>query len=379
MGRSDELGSEERAGPVAAVLLSQRCLVVQRPAQSCRSCAVACAVGAITIAERQVTVSRETCFGCGRCEAACRLDAIEMPGADRSLPIPMATLECGRVPLMLRRTGAIAVSCLGAISEHALLKYAADGGRKLVIVDRAWCENCAVGRCAAPWHDAVDKVRSLLDAMGRAGDLQVEVLREPQPATASLPLVSVGAHAAKMSRRQIFARLLSPPVQRPAKTEADRYGVPKTVAPNALTERVASLREINSGEPLPGILFPTVSLRETCCGNLTCVAACPTAALATAKHGLSVSLSFDPALCINCGECATICPTGSLELRARGSGQYDGRRELRGHARINCAICDGEFNPDGDDARCPACRKDHGLAAAGFGLMRGRNQTPLDL
>jgi Fe-S-cluster-containing dehydrogenase component len=285
---------------------------------------------------------------------------------------------------MSRRADAYVVACLGGISEQALLKFVAEGGRKLVIMDRKWCEACAAGRRAAPWQDAVDKVQSLLGEMGRAidpriEDLRIKVIAEPLPAAVSLPLVSVGAHAANMSRRQIFVRIFSPPPAIPAAGDADRCVAPHTVMTTALTNRSALLLRINADEPLPGSLFPAISLRESCCGNLMCATTCPTAALASAKNGVTASLLFDAALCINCGSCSAICPTGSLELRARGDDCHAGRFELRRHARAFCEICDSEFNPDGEDARCPACRVDRGLAAAGFGLMRRNNQAVLDL
>lgn len=280
---------------------------------------------------------------------------------------------------MSRRDDAHVVPCLGGISEHALFKFAAEGGRKLMIMDRGWCEACAAGCCAAPWQGVVDTVRSRLGELERAIDLHIEVIAEPLPAAVSLPLISMGKHAANLSRRQVFARIFSPPPAISAAADADQRVAPHAVMTTALTNRSALLLRINADEPLPGSLFPAISLRENCCGNLMCAATCPTAALAAARDGVAASLSFDAALCINCGNCSAICPTGSLELRAQGDDCYAGRFELRRHARAFCEICDSEFNPDGEDARCPACRVDRGLAAAGFSLMRRNNQAVLDL
>lgn len=351
------------------------CISAQRPGAQCRACADICPVDAITIHDRQITLSGEQCAGCGQCAPVCPTGALLADSFPDLTSRAQPVLECARIPTSDRVPGASIVPCFGALSTTTLLAASAKGG--ITLVNRQQCRDCALGGGDAPWTQAANKAQDILAQIAIAPAIALRVIEMPMQANALLPIPNASKEAApSLSRRALFARVIAP--QRPVDpTIIDHQNaIPQPVDVSALDNRLSVLQELAAGSPVPATVFPVVTLDEKCCANALCGRVCPTGALQAEDNTTEQTLSFDPARCIACGDCVSICPTKAIALHPRGDGVYAGRIALRVSRRSICPVCDSNFAPDesGDD-RCPSCRIDRGLAALGHMLMR-RNKPP---
>jgi len=341
-------------------LTAAACLAVQRPGEVCGVCAEACPAGAIAVAPRTLSLEADRCTGCGRCAAACPTGALEVAGI-AAAPV----VECARVASDDRNPGAAVVPCLGGITAQHLRAAAGEG---VTLIDRGWCADCPVsGGQAAPWDAAMAEARADLDLLA----LDPEVLRvEPRPTPAQRagpPPAPAPAPGARLSRRQVFARLVTPPVPRPragADARARPTGQAETPGPEA---RAATLAVLAAGGPIPGALFPAVRVADGFADLLRVARLCPTGALRLEGGEPAERLVFDPARCIACGACAEV-PGVRLDLC--GEGTHSGPVTLAERVTATCPRCRLRFAPRAGQSVCDGCAKDNDLAALAHGLMR---------
>lgn len=365
--RNDAVRGDPPAG--IAMLEASACLAVRWPAGSCTACAEACPVGAIGIGERRVAIDPRRCDGCGACSSACPTGALSTPLDDLLRPATVI-LECARVPENRRVAGATVVPCLGALGTDHLLARAELASGTTLFVDRGWCADCRRGGTAAPWAGVVEAMVTVLTALDHHGSHAFEVASRPLPPGEALPSRADAAEEIRPSRRGLFTRLF-----RAASTPVVVDGRdlrPIRIATARLTDRTDRLRRLAGGAALPARLFPSPTVAETCCGNTTCAAVCPTGALANRRATDADVLDLDPTLCIGCGACAAACPSGSLTVREQGDGMLAGRIDLRRRALADCPRCDAAFVPEASETVCPTCRKDESLASFAHSLLRRR-------
>lgn len=377
------LGKEDAEGAAAplqgegtfAQLWADACLSVQRPGTPCRGCAEACPADAVRVGERTIEIIAEACVGCGRCAASCPTEAIAIEGFAVAVSRQRLRLECSRVPSSKRSSGDCVVPCLGGITVGHLRSWLTEGEDAIVLIDRGWCENCPAGGSAAPWSSTFECVKRELESLdARARDrIDVECLPLPVSIALDPPSPRKSARSA-FTRRELFARLSrSQPKAGPPPAATAEDAPPRTVSVDALLARRRQLSKLAGGDLLPGSMFPSIAIADTCCNNQICVRACPTEALRSVEEDKVDGIDFNAALCIACGACANACPTDSISVRAHGEGTYEGAVSLRRHARQACPHCGIEFVPTDSQPECLACRKDAEIAQLGHGLMRNRS------
>jgi ferredoxin len=106
------------------------------------------------------------------------------------------------------------------------------------------------------------------------------------------------------------------------------------------------------------------TLAGHCNGCLVCGERCPTGALQSWRDGQALGISFEPALCTDCGLCQALCPRDAVETRpARLPSEVAGPREvLRMHRLRACDSCGTAFAPaDAYATTCLICLNEREL------------------
>ena len=294
------------------------------------------------------------CSSCGRCAAACPTGAITA-----APPPPARVYECGRV--RGAANGAATVTCLGGFSAGDLRD--ALGGGDVTLVDRGWCAGCPVsGGDAAPWARAVETVNAEAAALDIAQ--RVHVRHAPRGAWRARP--APAGRAADASKRAVFTRL--------ARGRAGDTGprdpldaLPGPVDTPGPRRRLAQLAALAGDAPLPGALFPALSVVHEAPDLGALARLCPTGALTLAAAGDREELRFDPTACIACGECTA---TGALALHPVGEGTLACAQVLATRRVATCHRCRMRFAPTAGQSVCNACARDTDLAALAHGLTR---------
>ena len=317
----------------------------------CTRCLDVCPPGAIAPAGDHVAIDPHVCAGCGGCAAVCPTGAAAyaLPKVDaliRNLRTLMQAYRAagGADAVVLFHDGehgealieALArfgdglpanvlpvrvneVSQIGPETLAALFAYGAAGARLLVrgrpkhdlaptlrVLDLANTVLGSLGYGAAPVSivstDDPDELRSILDAapLGRASD---------HPATFLMGGEKRGL--LELSFRELH-RAAPDPVD---------------VVPLA------------AGAPFGGLAFEV----ENCTLCLSCVGACPTAALSDNPE--RPMLAFDETLCVQCGLCAQTCPEDVITLKPQidFAAWSNGRRVVKEEEPFHCTVCAKPF------------------------------------
>lgn len=273
-----------------------------------------------------------------------------IPPAARFCTGNSATIECERLPEPIRRPEASHVPCLGRLSVGVLLEYSAARGRlTLVAPDR--CADCPEGGASMPpGEKARTEVSRLLGEAG-LGTLAPILIRTPLG-----KLARDDRPARLRARRGFLRRIVRGAAPRVASASRD-----------LLADRMAALAALKQlalahGAGLPASFFPALTAGARCAGHGVCVATCATGALRWFESDGRRGVEFDAERCTACGECVDRCPERALQLNAGGNGTVPSASErLSSHSLRTCAQCEDDFIADGDDERCPACRKGVGL------------------
>jgi Fe-S-cluster-containing hydrogenase component 2 len=266
-------------------------------------------------------------------------------------------LECERVPREDSFAGATRVPCLGGLGTDALLALCeAAGDRAIRLMDRGWCAECPAGRRGFALDDVIAPTRATLAAIGCAPALLPEIERRPLPAARRDDESTING---AMSRRSLFRRLsAAEPARRPS--ENPRFPIAiRQQEENDIIVRLAR----RASRDLPAI-FPRATIAESCSDHRICAAVCPAGALTVHQKETTRGVVFDSARCLVCGQCESVCPTGSIRIAA--SGGRHGMVTLTALDLAVCPECEDEFFDRAGLGICPTCRKERSILLDSF-------------
>jgi ferredoxin len=96
--------------------------------------------------------------------------------------------------------------------------------------------------------------------------------------------------------------------------------------------------------------------------------------LAQEDDRAALGISFEPALCTDCGLCNALCPVDAMTIRpARLVREVSAPRAMLMMRRLRaCDGCGTGFVPEtADVATCPICANEQALDAEWLGILEG--------
>lgn len=357
---------------------SDACLIVRRAGMECGACRDSCPVGVLSGGQWSIALETEGCLGCGLCATACPTGALMVEGCTPySLKAAgeRIVLECRRVAPDDRDPNAITVPCLGGVTTPDLLDFLAEAEATVVFSDHGWCATCAVGRCSAPWQSTIDEVHALLGAVDARLSESIAVVRKELPGSRAEPILTALRPDKQVGRRDFLRRMVGAVEPRDPLAESRRVvfgrGLVLPLKRERILDRIRGLAA-DLEQKLPASLMPAIKIADGCELNGLCAAICPTGALRRDETDGTLSLQFEAADCIACGECQRVCPSKALSLWPAGDGLlHDGSVVLIERRTFACVSCGNSFVPTAEEPSCSTCQKTlnvmHELSSLRFG------------
>lgn len=361
-------------------LLPGACLALRSGTGACTSCRDSCPGGCIELSADGISV-RVDCSGCGRCAATCPSGAIEVKGFAADMRLPdgnVVGVECWKVPAALSGPHALRVPCLGGLSPARWLGLAeAAGRRRVTIVDRGWCAQCAAAGTASREHPALPALAvadAILSELGWPAERRPQVQYAPLP-PGLMPTTIPSEQPPSPARRAFFRHLGAEAKSAFCEPSPSPGGAPRMLhrLPPTLPERERLLDTSGrlaaaAGSAMPATPFVRIEVGSACAHDQLCARLCPTGALSLYAHDGVSGLRFDADACTNCGLCAKRCPQQAIRISAATHAPPPRTPQvLTAFGERPCARCRNPFPATPERTECPACARARRLGSALFG------------
>ncbi|RMH60369.1 MAG: 4Fe-4S dicluster domain-containing protein [Zetaproteobacteria bacterium] len=309
------------------IVSHERCLNHDQAHASCSACAKACPADAIALGN-VAEVDGDCCTGCMACIEACPVAAISSPDFDALAIIEAAhkSLRSGQSHLRVSCAEAggqaqasdMQVSCHACWSAPLLMELAALGLREISMQGCDKCSGCARRFGAQVLQSTLQE----LHILERSLSVRITVNTDPDTPDAA-------SEADALPPRRAFFRNLVPELTRSAArvvAEVSRHAAgaasdeEKTsiVKDQPLARFLALLPAMRPNftpvPPMRGLPVGALQGSKRCAGHASCVAQCPTQALALRPFGARAVLEFSAGQCLGCARCVQACPEQALEL-----------------------------------------------------------------
>jgi len=338
-----------------------RCLAAQSPRSTCRRCQDVCPAHAIRLGEQEVRLDEETCLGCGLCLAACPTGVFAFPGLSWPALLVRLAGKADEGHLTIRCAYAtspahVTLPCLSLLNSDALLTLAARGVRHLTLRAPA-CATCPIGA------DAL--IEEHLAHAQKRWQGEFHVARESSPERESADLLAVLKDMASPLENPVdrrgFIRLLGARIGSAASDQLAAVLLREQDSPEERPREVPPTRSAlleALGESQDVVSFPHYLIDPACddCqdAEALCVLFCPTDALRREPTGDGVRFLLRPERCLDCGQCAAVCPKEAIRRGDLEAGR--GEKTLRAFQTAQCRRC-GQETPLAVDGLCPTCQR----------------------
>lgn len=388
-------GSERRASPASLLpgggsyllIDDEYCVNLRGRQRICGRCEAACPVQAVAAGDLALDLKESDCTGCGACVPVCPAGAFRLAvfQPERFLAAiagkSTAHIHCSA---STDSGGGVVVPCHLLLDARLAGAALAGGTRVLALHGLKNCGRCGKGDA----HDGLAEMRATLrgwfgdnvpemrEAEGgaeaeakkdhqdhihtdRRGFLRLAGLRTVSGAAAGLSFLVPETTAEDDAADQLRAAMPRHRRQRPHPFL------------EALAHRRADLPWGREARPpwLPRRFEPGCTLCAAC-SDL-----CPTGALASVSNPERIAVTFRAERCTACGLCGSVCPPRVVRAETIGivPASDEEPRELASQALAGCSKCSQTFVVDAADGNglCPQCRNEREMDDEWFGMMRG--------
>lgn len=385
MPLSDRHQAGKLLGLAELIVEEELCLNLRGRLMHCSACRDICPADALNLTPDSVDVDETRCTGCNSCLPSCPAGALRSTAF-----LPERFLQAlnagGLTDLHCRISedggGGVVIPCHAVLDARLLAAARGDGVTELRLHGLNHCEDCRHGDARAHIHSVITTLGQWLGEEAPYLDLD--------PPT--------GRHSGKDERdyqdqshmnRRAFLRFggaksmtraadwLLPGLSREEEDgealpfyQTGGYAQRASAYQQALMARAERV-PWREGQPLP---FLRRQVGEACSACLSCGERCPTGALRASDSAESRRLSFDPAICTDCGLCERICPERAMNPGALRdiSDLKAGRETLFLVSQQSCRQCGNPFLPtDIQSDLCPVCNNEQELDEAWLDMLSG--------
>jgi Fe-S-cluster-containing hydrogenase component 2 len=336
------------------------CLVRLYSHSECRRCQEVCPASAITLDGGRVRVDHSACVGCGLCISVCPTSVFSVRGLDLGAFLDKVvegsgdtlTLSCACTSAASETMSdtATVLPCLSMLDDDLVLALAGKGVRKLVL------QMGDAERCVLHAGGLIDSTVARVQERW-PGRLEVEMRHErgaPDDAAFSEVLDDLAEH--QVDRREFLRGIVerARTVLDEAPADKKEWG-PRPLPTRIPTSRGVLLTSIHESDP---VAFPRIAISDSCddCQDAyaLCGRFCPSGALSRVESEANVEFVFQPEICVDCGQCAFVCPQDAILRQEEGPGR--GAITLLTFPKGTCARC-GREAANLVDGLCPACSR----------------------
>ncbi len=328
-----------RSKPV--IIAEERCVAVRNRNSTCRRCAEACPVDAVTVSKNRVSIDPDTCMGCGACIAVCPTSAVEgVEPTDAEIAAEIvaaaghaqgvAVIACERMTSKQvgDPEGYATVSCLARIDEALLVSLVAQGIDDIVLVDGN-CSTCKYGVVSSRVDDTVESAAGLLEMRGEPCVFTRDSEFPPEARVEDTGKAAAAARRGFFTGMGGYARNVAFDAARRFVT--NRTGGSQGSTPRTLRERIGA----GKNGKLPTfqadrnmrVLDDLCNMGELCEPEVY-----------TRLFG---AMSIDASECSGCGMCVLFCPTEAVKYSEVEEPEDEKRRYLEFQVAdcVQCGLC----------------------------------------
>lgn len=359
------------------------CLNLRARGVSCRRCSERCRAEALSLSADAIELDELACTQCGACVPACPTGVMRLSGF-----APVRFLEglAGQreVHLHCRAStdtgGGVVIPCHQVLDARLLAAALADGTERFILHGPAGCGSCPKGDASAHVHELQERLREWF------GD-QAPLLEVAQSGETTVIGPRQREGQVQMGRRS-FLRLAGAqavsgtagwllPIDEPEKTgetlpfyQADAAVTRPVACQSLLAERVKRLPWAEA-RALP---WRSRTLADQCSACLVCGERCPTGALQASEDERTRAITFEAALCTDCGLCEQLCPQQAVRPQPSLSVDQVGapRMLLMHRAMMRCRGCGHPFVAGAERPQlCDICRNEQEIDDEWLAMLEG--------
>ncbi|MCL4456459.1 MAG: 4Fe-4S dicluster domain-containing protein [Nitrospirae bacterium] len=358
------------------------CSRFRTPKSECALCADSCPAGAIDISEEGSEI-KAGCMDCGVCISACPNGVFRMKERDDEKIIAEIREKSGKEKVFgisCQRgdnSADLMVPCLGRLSEAMLLEPIKAGVLNIEI-SRPECGGCPNSKASSNIDRIINNVSAVYGMAGIEKDRLI-IKRIPLQPLSKMPEKAV-------SRREFFSAFRAKAAEVAVTslpdvgTEEEKETFIGAIArkPENFKRKLliyaldgfSSSKETNV--PSTDAMLAELEVSSGCTGCGVCATLCPAGALTQKQEDGKFSLSFKPALCVNCRVCEETCLPKAVKIKETARLNYlleDAEIKVFETERNACSVCGMDFvaateslqisGEPGTNDICPLCVSRH--------------------